>query len=124
RHHETACEIAPQRVGDHAHAATGRRNSRSRRAFDFAMASNSAGGGSITMPRITIQTLPPMAATSIRYWTSGAKDDFTAMTKQANPAIRSPNTARIEPVMEKLRLCRVVRGLPRKAKVSAANAKG
>ena len=46
------------------------------------------------------------------------------MTEQANPAMRSPNTARIEPPIEKLRLWRVVRGAPRKAKVSAANANG
>ena len=46
------------------------------------------------------------------------------MTEQANPAMRNPNTARIEPPIEKLRLWRVVRGAPRKAKVSAANANG
>ena len=46
------------------------------------------------------------------------------MTEQANPAMRSPNTARIEPPIEKFRLWRVVRGAPRKAKVSAANANG
>ncbi len=58
-----------------------------------------------------------MAATSIRYWKTTASGDFTAMTEQANPTMRSPNTARIEQPIEKLRLWRVVRGVPRNAKV-------
>ena len=49
---------------------------------------------------------------------------FTVITEQANPAMRRPNTARIDPPIEKLRLWRVVRGVPRKAKVRTANAKG
>ena len=43
---------------------------------------------------------------------------------EANPAMRSPNTATIEPPIAKLRLCRVVRGVPKNAKVNAAKAKG
>ena len=54
----------------------------------------------------------------------GANDDFTAITEQANPAIRNPNTARMELEIEKFRLCRVVRGAPKNAKVKAANANG
>ena len=88
------------------------------------MASISMAGGSITMPPMMTQRLTPIAANSIRYCTAGASGDFTAITEQANPAMRSPNTAMMDPPMEKLRLWRVVRGAPRKAKVSAANAKG
>jgi hypothetical protein len=82
------------------------------------------GGGSTTMPPMIIQTPPPIAAASIVYWTSAAAGDFTAITEQANPAMRRPNTASTEPPIEKLRLWRVVRGAPRKAKVSAAKANG
>ena len=78
----------------------------------------------MTMPATMIQMPAPIATNSIRYWTSGASGDFTAITEQAKPAMRSPNTARIEPPIEKLRLWRVVRGVPRKAKVRAANANG
>ena len=38
--------------------------------------------------------------------------------------MRRPNTAKIEPPIEKLRLWRVVRGVPRNAKVSTAKANG
>ena len=66
----------------------------------------------------------PMAPMTIAYWTSTAPGDFTAITEQAKPAMRRPNTARIEEPIEKLRLWRVVRGAPRNAKVSTAKAKG
>ena len=56
RDHEAAGEIAPKRVGHHAHAATGRRNSRSRRALDLLMASSSSAGGSMTQPAMMIHT--------------------------------------------------------------------
>src|SRR5579883_3088053 len=124
RDHEATGEIAAQGVVDHAHAAAGRLNSRARRALDLLIASSNAGGGSITMPPMMAQMLTAIAAASIKYWTRGAAGDFTAMTEQANPAMRRPNTARMEPPMEKLRLWRVVRGAPRKAKVRAAKAKG
>src|SRR5438445_65682 len=75
-------------------------------------------------PRRTLERLVPMATVSLRYRTLGASGDSTAMPDQANPAIRSPNTPRMALDIEKLRLWRVVRGAPRKAKVSAANAKG
>ena len=66
----------------------------------------------------------PMPANSIPYWMRAAAGLFTVITEQANPAMRRPNTARIDPPTEKLRLCRVVRGEPRKAKVRTANANG
>jgi len=78
----------------------------------------------MTTPVRMIQTLHPIAATSMRYWNNAAIGDFTAMTEQAKPTIRTPKTARIEAVIEKLRLCRVVLGVPRNAKVRAANANG
>ena len=71
-----------------------------------------------------IQVPAPIATASIRYWMTAASGDLTVITEQANPAMRNPNTARIEPPIEKLRLCRVVRGAPRKAKVRAAKANG
>ena len=72
-----------------------------------------------------IQSPTPIAANSIEIlMTSGELGVFTAITEQAKPAMRRPNTARIEPPIEKLRLWRVVRGVPRKAKVRAANANG
>ena len=65
-----------------------------------------------------------MPAISIEYWTRAAAGVFTVMTEQANPAMRRPNTAKIDPPIEKLRLWRVVRGVPRNAKVRTAKAKG
>ena len=61
RDHEAAGKISPERVGHHAHAVTGRPNSRKRRAFDLLMASISAAGGSSTMPPMMIQRLAPIA---------------------------------------------------------------
>src|SRR6266576_439079 len=104
RNHEAAGKISPKRVGHHAHAVAGRPKSRNRRALDLLIASISAAGGSTTMPPTMIQRLTPIAVASIRYYTSGASGDFAAITEQANPAMRTPNTARIEPVIEKLRL--------------------
>ncbi len=65
-----------------------------------------------------------IAASIIRYCTSAADGVLTVMTEQANPAMRRPNTASTALVMAKPRLCRVVRGVPRKAKVSTEKAKG
>ena len=76
------------------------------------------------MPPMMSHSPAPIAPNSIRYWTSGASGDLTAMTEQAKPAMRSVNTARMELPIEKLRLWRVVRGAPRNAKVSAAKANG
>ena len=61
RDHEAAGKISPKRVGYHAHAVTGRPNSRKRRALDLLIASISAAGGSITMPPMMIQRLTPIA---------------------------------------------------------------
>ena len=94
------------------------------RAFDLLMASISAAGGSTTMPPMIIHSPMPIAPNSIEYWTSAMSGVFTVMTEQANPAMRRPNTARIDPPIEKLRLWRVVRGVPRNAKVRTANANG
>lgn len=94
------------------------------RAFDLLMASIRPGGGSTTMPPMIIHSPTPTAPSTMTYWASTGLDDFTAMTEQAKPAMRRPNTARIEEPIEKLRLWRVVRGAPRKAKVSTAKAKG
>jgi len=68
------------------------------------MASTSPAGGSMTIPPTMIQTLTPIAAANIAYCATGANGDFTAKTEQANPAIRSANTARIAPPIEKFRL--------------------
>ena len=76
------------------------------------------------MPLTMIHKPTPIDATSIRYWSGAAAAIFTVMTEQANPAMRTPNTATIELAIEKLRLWRVVRGAPRNAKVRAANANG
>ena len=76
------------------------------------------------MPPRIIHRPTAIAANSMRYCASAAIGVFTAMTEQANPAMRRPNTAKIEPPIEKLRLWRVVRGEPRNAKVSAAKANG
>src|SRR4029077_12522525 len=108
----------------HAHAVTGRPKNRAMRAFDLLMASIRAAGGSTTTPPRIIQRPMAIAANNIEYWTSAAAGVFTVITEQANPAMRRPNTARIEPPTEKLRVWRVVRGVPRNAKVSTAKANG
>jgi hypothetical protein len=102
----------------------GRPKSRASRAFDRLMASISAAGGSTTMPPMIIHSPTPIALNSIKYWTIAMLGVFTVITEQANPAMRRPNTTRIDPPIEKLRLWRVVRGVPRKAKVRTAKAKG
>ena len=70
-----------------------------------------------------IHTLAASVLTRMPYWTGMARNEFAAVTEQAKPAARTANTSRIEHPVEKLRLCRVVRGLPRKAKVTATNTK-
>src|SRR5207237_7210302 len=67
RNQEAAGEIAPQRVGDHAHAAAGLLNSRAIRAFERLIASISRAGGSTTTPPTMIQMLKPSTPNSIRY---------------------------------------------------------
>src|SRR6185369_15153835 len=124
RDQEAAGKVSPKRVGHHAHAVAGRPSSRARRAFDLLMASISAAGGSTTMPPRIIHSPMPIEPNNIAYWTRAMEGVFTVITEQANPAIRRPNTATIDPPIEKLRLCRVVRGVPRKAKVRTAKAKG
>jgi len=50
----------------------------------------------------------PIEANSIEYWIRAAAGVFTVTTEQANPAMRRPNTAKIDPPIEKLpRLLRV-----------------
>ena len=57
------------------------------------MVSVSFAGGSMTSPPTMIHRLAQIAVASIRYWMIGANGDFTAITEQAKPAIRNPNTA-------------------------------
>ena len=121
---KTAGEITAECIGQHAHAVAGLPSRRRRRAFDLLIASISAVGGSTTIPATISQRLPPIDANNSRYCRRGAMGDFTVMTDSAKPAMRSPNTAAIEAPIEKLRLCRVVRGVPRNAKVNAAKANG
>ena len=97
---------------------------RQARRSELLMASISAAGGSTTTPPMIIHSPTPIAPNSIPYWTSAMAGVFTVITEQANPAMRRPNTATIDPPIEKLRLCRVVRGVPRKANVRTAKAKG
>src|SRR6185295_19084527 len=104
RDQEAAREVAPERVGDHAHAVAGLLNSRAIRAFERLMASISRAGGSTTTPPMMIQMLRPRTPKSIRYCTSAAIGVFTVITEQAKPAMRTPNTARIALPNEKLRL--------------------
>src|SRR5215212_12265124 len=124
RDQEAAGKVSPERVGHHAHAVAGRPNSRASRAFERLMASISAAGGSTTTPAMIIHSPMPIEPNSIKYWTRAMSGVFTVMTEQANPAMRRPNTARIDPPIEKLRLWRVVRGVPRNAKVRTENANG
>lgn len=80
------------------------------------MASISAAGGSTTTPPTIIQIPMPMPANSITYCTSAAIGVFTAMTEQAKPTMRRPNTANTEPPIEKLRFaawCAARRGKQR-----------
>jgi len=76
--------------------------SRNRRALDLSIASISAPAFHDDAPDDD-----PEAHADLRrqhqILPSGASGDFTAITEQANPAC-APNTARIEPVIEKLRL--------------------
>src|SRR3978361_1640319 len=95
-HHEASGKVSSQCVGDHAHAVAGRPNRRRRRAFDLLMASINSAGGSTTTPPRMIHRLAQIDVVSIRYWTIGATEDFTAITEQAKPAMRNPNTVRIE----------------------------
>ncbi len=74
---------------------------------------------------LTMISMPTMpAATSMAYCTAAIAGVFTDITEQANPNMRSPNTASTAQPIAKPRLWRVVRGVPRKAKVRIAKANG
>ena len=103
RDHEAAGKIAPERVGHHAHAAAGRPNSRSEarvrsvdrlhqrgRRFDHDAADDHP------------QADADRSRTASDIGAARRHGDFTAITEQANPAMRRPNTARIDAADRKI----------------------